>query len=89
MSVDSRVEAIGLEIQSYLDTRPGAVDSIDGIVEWWLPRIRMEEHRELVQIALDRLVQRGTLSQHQIPGGSVVYQRVPSVGTPRPRESST
>lgn len=89
MSVDARVEAIGLEIQSYLDTRPGAVDSIDGIVEWWLPRIRMEEHRELVQIALDRLVQRGALSQHQVPGGSVVYQRASLAVTPRPKEAST
>ena len=51
------------EILSYLRAHPQAADTVDGIVEWWLPRQRHDEAVDRVQHALDELVARGLVDK--------------------------
>lgn len=49
------------EIIEYLRAHPSAADTIDGIVQWWLPLQRYETAREAIQKALDDLVAQGLI----------------------------
>lgn len=51
------------EIVEYLRSHPAAVDSLDGIVGWWLPLQRYERARESIQHALDDLVRQGIVDE--------------------------
>jgi hypothetical protein len=66
---------IAREVEAYLASHPEGVDSVDGILRWWLPRVRLEETSAELQRALNLLVERGTLDCFEVPGGRVVYRR--------------
>ncbi len=61
------------EILSYLRAHPQAADTVDGIVEWWLPRQRHDEAVDRVQHALDELVARGLVDKITLVDGTVLY----------------
>jgi len=42
---------------------PTAADSLDGILDWWLPRQRYETARLAIQHALDDLVRLGVVDE--------------------------
>jgi len=73
------------EILSYLRRHPDAADTLDGVVQWWLPRQRYVEARELIEDALESMVKDGVVLKVFLPGGTVVY-RFGSTGIPA-RES--
>lgn len=52
-----------LEIVEYFRRHPAAGDSLDGIVDWWLPQQRYETARAAIQKALDDLVQSGVVDE--------------------------
>jgi hypothetical protein len=60
-------------VQAYLAQHPDAADTLDGIVNWWLPRQRYETERRRIEKALDHLVERGQLRCDRLPGGAVLY----------------
>jgi len=70
---DDRVRMIAEEISRYLAEHPGAADTVDGITQWWLARIRVEEAAIRVQQALDSLVCEGVVVEKMLPDGSVLY----------------
>jgi hypothetical protein len=74
--IDDResVEAIAEEISRYLADRADAADTLEGIKQWWLARIRIEEAALRVKQALDSLVQRGVVLEEALPDGSVLYR---------------
>ncbi|MCJ7603252.1 MAG: hypothetical protein MUO63_17355 [Desulfobulbaceae bacterium] len=39
---EQQIEHIAQEIERYLQTRPNAADSLEGITKWWLTRQRYE-----------------------------------------------
>jgi hypothetical protein len=43
----------------YLRAHPSAADTIDGIIQWWLPLQHYEMERENIEKALDGLVKQG------------------------------
>jgi Fe2+ or Zn2+ uptake regulation protein len=47
------------EIMEYLRAHPSAADTIDGIIQWWLPLQHYEMERENIEKALDGLVKQG------------------------------
>lgn len=51
------------EIVEYFLRHPAAADSLDGIVDWWLPRQRYETARTAIQKALDDLVREGLVDE--------------------------
>jgi len=61
------------EILRYLRAHPQAADTVDGIVEWWLPRQRYDEAVDQVQLVLDELVARRLVDQITLVDGTVLY----------------
>jgi hypothetical protein len=51
--------AIARESLEYLDAHPEAKDTLDGIVDWWLPHRRSE--RAAVERAVSLLLSRGVI----------------------------
>lgn len=49
------------EIVEYLHVHPHAADTVDGIIQWWLLRQRYETAREVIQHALEELVDQGII----------------------------
>lgn len=60
-------------VLAYLHRHPQAADTLDGIVQWWLPRQRYETARECIGRVLDDLVARGELRCERLPGGAALY----------------
>jgi hypothetical protein len=56
---------VSLKILRYLEQNPNAADTLDGILEWWLPRQSIYEQEKTVQLALDSLVERKLLLTKQ------------------------
>jgi len=52
---------ISLKILRYLDQNPNAADTLDGILEWWLPKQSLYEQEKIVQRALNSLVEQRLL----------------------------
>jgi hypothetical protein len=69
---DAEVEK---SVLAYLDGHPQAADTLQGIVNWWLPRQRYERDRRRIEQALGALVLQGKLRRSPLPGGDVLYER--------------
>jgi len=59
---------------SYLRGHPSAADSLDGIVEWWLPRQRYETAKAAIQQALDDLIREGIVEEVILGDGGHLYR---------------
>ena len=70
-----QIESAVREIEHYLRAHPHASDTLQGVSDWWLEALDSPLRADLLQAALDRLVERGILEARPIPGG-VVYGRV-------------
>jgi len=75
------LESVASEILRYLQRRPEATDTMDGIVQWWLPRIRLEEAAETVQHALELLERRGLVERVPMSPQLTLYRRVRTTRT--------
>lgn len=60
-------------VLAYLREHPEAADTLEGIVEWWLPRQRYETARSRIRAALAELVGAGALRCDRLPGGGDLY----------------
>lgn len=49
---------VALKILRYLDQNPNAADTVEGILEWWLPEQSIYEEEKVVKRALDEMVKR-------------------------------
>jgi hypothetical protein len=74
---DERARAIAQEVEAYLARYPDAVDNVEGIVRWWLPRLRLEEALAELERALELLIVRGVLTRRELPDGRCLYGRRP------------
>ncbi|HKQ30692.1 MAG TPA: hypothetical protein VJS66_05345 [Burkholderiales bacterium] len=62
-------------IRRYLDVRPNAAETVEGVARWWLARQRRGEAVALAQNALDRLEAEGRVVKFNLAGGKVMYRR--------------
>ena len=69
------MNSIAEEIGRYLRDHPEAADSLDGIRQWWLPRLRLQEAAAEVEEALQELLGRGLIVRQVQPDGTVLYRR--------------
>ncbi|HQY07119.1 MAG: hypothetical protein IPG57_10185 [Burkholderiales bacterium] len=76
---NSLVEQAARGVLSYLAAHPEAGDSAVGIAQWWLPMMQMDFSLEVVQQALDQLVERGMLQRRQLADGGYIYLAQPAV----------
>ncbi|MEO0997251.1 MAG: hypothetical protein AAFX58_07010 [Pseudomonadota bacterium] len=67
------VERIASEIARYLEDRPNAADTLEGVSKWWLMKQRFEESDELVCKALEKLVSESVVERKRNPDGTYVY----------------
>ena len=79
MPRDDDSSGVGERILRYLDERPEAADTADGIRQWWLRQEGVERSPADVQAALDRLVEQRRIARIDRPGMSPIYRR----GQPR------
>ena len=69
-----QIEAAVREIEQYLGAHPHASDTLQGVRDWWLAGLGRLLGLDVVQVAIDRLVEVGHLVARPIPGG-VAYSR--------------
>lgn len=56
----------------YLQRNPGAADTVDGIMRWWLPEQYQATERKTVEEALNRLVVRKLVKRRVLPEGTIL-----------------
>lgn len=67
------VSTIAGKIMAYLQKRPMASDSLDGIVHWWLIQQSILDNKALVQQALELLTEQGKVSKNVNPNRETMY----------------
>ena len=77
----SRVSDIAIVIGRYLASHPNASDSLEGVQRWWLGEGAVDAPGTTVQMALDRLVKKGSVVKKLLPDGTVVYAASPAAAT--------
>lgn len=50
---EEAIAAVADEIKRYLEARPNAADTVEGISHWWLTRQRFEKATEIAQWAIE------------------------------------
>jgi len=70
--------ALNDEILLYLREHLNAGDTLEGIIEWWLPRQRYEQSKAQIQKTLDGLVAQGLIKRDCLIDGTVIYSSVVS-----------
>ena len=66
-----RLPRAAREILQYLAEHPDGVDTIEGILKWWLPGSANDKRREDIQQALDFLVRKGLLIERELPSPKI------------------
>ncbi len=77
MCGEDDVGSIAAEIMEYLQKRPMASDSLDGIIHWWLVRQSIARNRALVEHALEQLAKEGKVIKRASSNREAVYSLDP------------
>jgi hypothetical protein len=80
-SDDAEITRIARDLEHYVSLHPTAADTSEGIARWWLPHSG-EPALNLVEAALEQLVQRGVLVRRSLPGGSFIFAGVTADARP-------
>ncbi len=70
---EASVSEIVQEILDHLHKYPQAQDTLEGIVQWWLPA-RMKSRTATIKDALDELVDEGLITEHEGKDAQVSYR---------------
>jgi hypothetical protein len=63
------------DILRYLHSHPNAADTLEGILNWWLPRQQRETERERVEQALEYLITQGHITKQTLAEGTILYRK--------------
>jgi len=77
LCVEDDVDAIAAEIMAYLDKRPMASDSLEGIANWWLMQQTIARNIGMVERALEQLAREGKIVKKVNSGKGAVYSLNP------------
>lgn len=69
-----RRSRIARAVLTYLRKFPSAQDTLDGIVEWWLPDQSIRSHPAMLKAALNELVARGFILQRKGKDSQILYR---------------
>jgi hypothetical protein len=67
-------QEIATEILAYLVNHPDAQDTLEGILQWWLPERQIKYQVEVVKEALSELTKKGLLLETKLAGSRVYYR---------------
>lgn len=70
---DESVNEIAGEILRYLERHPGAKDTVEGVLRWWLVEYRYEVALRKTRQALERLVEEGKVRSEPGLSGGLLY----------------
>lgn len=73
MMQQASVSEIAQAIVEYVEKNPEAQDTLDGIVEWWLPQFQTKP-RMAIKEALDELVAAGLITAHKGKDAQILYR---------------
>ena len=65
---------IASEILKYLADHPNAADTLNGIVQWWLPERTIRFQVDQVRQALDELIAKGMVTKQRRSDSKIVYR---------------
>lgn len=71
--IEDDVNTIATDVMAYLQQRPMASDTLDGVVYWWLIQHSIIKKKCLVEQALKQLVDQGKVSKTMNANHEVVY----------------
>ena len=69
-----RIKSVAQEISRYIEKRPNAAETVEGVTNWWISRQRIEESVEVVENALEYLVARDLLVKRSL-GRQTLYMK--------------
>lgn len=73
----AEVDRLHNAILHYLQNNPNAADSLEGIMNWWLPKVGYEQvGAEEVLLALERLMATGAVVKIPLVDGTVLYRSI-------------
>ena len=78
MCKEEDVLSIAAEIMTYLQQRPMASDSLDGITHWWLVQQAIVKNRKLVEQALEQLTREGKVVERKGSTSEAIYSLSPT-----------
>lgn len=84
---EASLSEIATEILEYLRRNPEARDTLEGVVQWWLPEREIKRRTVEIKDALDELVRQGLLSEHKGKDEQISY-RLPGKGLRVPNEQA-
>lgn len=71
----SDIDCLHDAIRRYLQSNPNAADSLDGIMNWWLPKLGYEKvDSESVLQALEQLTAEGVVRKVSLMDGTILYR---------------
>jgi hypothetical protein len=71
------VMEIARAILDYLKRNPEAQDTLEGIVQWWLPEQQNKPRTAIIKEALDKLVVAGLIAEHRGKDAQISYRVTP------------
>ena len=66
------VQDVAADIRRYCDAHLDACDTLDGIA-WWLAIGHSVDEREVVEAAVDYLIEHKQLTPHRLPDGTTLF----------------
>jgi hypothetical protein len=90
--LDPRLPSPAPEILAYLARQPGAQDTIEGILHWWVLDAYIQKWAPKIAKTVAQLVEKGFLEEKRSSDGKMFYRISPrylsTLQQPPPRNSS-
>jgi Fe2+ or Zn2+ uptake regulation protein len=82
------VSEIAEAIAAYVEKNPEAQDTLEGIIQWWLPEAHHQARTSQIREALDDLVAEGLITAHKAKDAQILYRATRRASEPdaTPRE---
>lgn len=74
MEEEASVDEVARTILNYLRENPEAQDTLEGVVQWWLPDEQHQRRTATIKEALDQLCAVGLINEHKGKDGQVSYR---------------
>jgi Fe2+ or Zn2+ uptake regulation protein len=68
------VSEIAQAIAAYVERNPEAQDTLEGIIQWWLPEAHHQARTAQIKEALDELVAAGLITAHKAKDAQILYR---------------
>ena len=63
-------------ILRYLAACPNAADTLNGVVEWWIPLQRYHDDYEMIAKILEELSVEGLIEKQVLPDKKIIYKAI-------------